>query len=255
MVAIVYYGGLCVLMALILTKTLPHLLPATVSRHVADDSEGYVLALLLPLWIDYARPRLAGRRMAWAATAAAAVASFAVFVLLYRSHSIVGSVKTLNETFFAVAVLILYVQPARRPSRLGAAGCTVGVLGVVILTEHTPLATVTTHLAEGAVMLMLAPLAFDLMDRGILAPDRPSLLRLRQIWWVLLVVLPLAFIGLRHAHLGAPLAAADQYATRAQEAFIGMLLIALYFAVRGARRLAASMSTSAAQRASTTETP
>src|SRR5689334_17422006 len=77
----VYYGGLCVLVALCASKTLTVLIPGTVGRHVADDSEGYVLALLLPAWIEYIRPRVAGRRSEWVVTAAAAAVMFGIFLL------------------------------------------------------------------------------------------------------------------------------------------------------------------------------
>lgn len=59
-IAAVYYGGLSIRLVLIVAKALPHLLPHTIAIHVVHDSEGYVLKLLLPAWIDYARPRLAG---------------------------------------------------------------------------------------------------------------------------------------------------------------------------------------------------
>ncbi len=238
-VAVLYYGGLCLLLALIVTKSLPHLLPATVARHIGYDSEGYVLALLLPPWIEYVRPRLTGKPFGWAVTPAAAAASLSVGLLLYNSHSIIGGVKTLNETFFALALLIPYVQLTRRLSGFAAVACAVGVLAGIVAAEYTPLATITTNLAEGTVMLLLAPLAFDLADRVILQPDRPGPQRLRRAWWVLLAVAPLAFIVLVHVHLGVPLHAAVRYATRAQEAFVGMLLLELYFAARGPRRTAA----------------
>ena len=48
---------------------------------------------------------------------------------------------------------------------------------------------------------------------------------------MLLVLLPLLFILVRQAHLGGTPGAADRYATRAQEAFAGMLLLQLYFAI------------------------
>jgi hypothetical protein len=236
-VAGVYYGGLCVLLALIISKTLTKLIPGKVGTHIGYDSEGYLLALLLPLWIEYARPRLAGRRIEWAVTTAAAVAMFGVFLLLYNSHSIVGTVKTLNETFFALAFLIPYVQRTRRPPEYVAWGCALGVLVIVLVAYNTASAVVTRHLAEGVVMMILAPIAFDITDRDILQPDRPSPLRVRQAWWVLLVLLPLLFIVLRDAHLSATLEAAARYVTRAQEAFAGMLLLEIYFAIRRSRWL------------------
>lgn len=222
---------------MIITKALNNLLPSGVARHIAADSEGYVLALLLPLWIEYARPRLTGRRAEPVITAAAAALMLGVFLLLYNSHSIIGTVTTLNETFFALVFLIPYVQPDRRPPAYVAWGCTLGVLLVVLVTDRTSLIAATTKLAEGYVMMMLAPVAFDVADRGILRPGLPSALRVRQAWWALLVILPLLFIVLRHAHLGGPAGTADFYATRAQEAFVGMFLVQIYFAIRRSRHL------------------
>ncbi len=236
-VAVVYYLGLCLLLGLIISKTLTDIIPGTVGKHIGFDSEGYVLALILPLWIEYARPRLAGRRGEWPLTAAAALVMFGVFLLLYNVQSIIGSVKTLNETFFALAFLIPYVQLIRRPSKAVAWGCAAGVLILLVVFDHTSLVRFPTSLAEGIVMMILAPIAFDITDRGILRPDRPSPLRVRQAWWALLVILPLLFIALHHAHLGGTAGAAVRYAVRPQEAFVGMFILEIYFAIRASQWL------------------
>lgn len=236
-VAAVYYIGLIVLLVVIITKTMAHVIPGPVGRHISQDSEGWTLALLLSLWIEFARPRLAGRRIEWVGTAAAALVMFAVLLILYNGHSIRGTVRTLNETFFALTFLIFYVQSARRPSRYVAWGCSLAVLIATLVVDHTSLMRFPTNLAEGVVMLILAPVAFDVTDRGILRPGEPSPLRLRLGWWVLLLVLPVLFILVHHAHVGGPIGAADYYATRAQEAFMGLLLLELYFGVRRSRWL------------------
>lgn len=212
------------------------IIPGTAGKHIGFDSEGYVLALLLPPWIDYVRPRLVGRRE-WAITVVAAVVMFAVFLLLSTSHSVIDTVKMLNETFFALAFLIPYVQPGRRPSKYFA------VFVLLIIFDHTSLVRFPTTLAEGLVMMILAPIAFDITDRGILQPDRHRPLRVRQGWWLLLVVLPLLFIAVQHAHLGGTLGAAARYAGRAQEAFVGMFGIEIYFAIRNSRWLNPATST------------
>jgi hypothetical protein len=238
-VAWVYYAGLSVLMILIITKVLKEdILPGAVGRHISNDSEGYVLALLLGAWIEFCRPRLAGRRGEWAATAAAAVVMFLIFLFLYNTQSVTGTIKTLNETFFALAFLILYVQLARRPSAAVAWGSALVLLLATIVLDHTSLLGIVTALAEGVVMLILAPVAFDAADRGILTPGRTRPLWARQAWWAALVVLPLVFIVVQHAGLGGPLGAANHYATRAQEAFAGMFLLEIYFAIRGSRWIA-----------------
>lgn len=254
-VAVVYYLGLCLLLGLIISKTLTAIVPGAAGRHIGFDSEGYVLALLLPLWIDYVRPRLVGRESEWAITVAGAVVMFGVFLLLYNSQSIIGTVKTLNETFFALAFLIPYVQPGRRPSKYLAAGCALAVFVLLIISDHSSLVRFPTELAEGVVMMILAPIAFDITDRGILQPDRHRPLRVRQAWWLLLVGLPLLFIAARHAHLGGTLGAAARYAVRPQEAFVGMFGLEIYFAIRNSRWLNPATNTPTAAGASAVEAP
>ena len=236
-VAGVYYLGLCLLLGLIISKTLTDIIPGTVGKHIGYDSEGYVLALVLPLWIEFIRPRLAGKRYEWAVTAAAAGVLLAIFVVLWNTHTIIGSVKTLNETFFALVFLVPYVQPTRRPSKYVAAGCAAAVLVLVAIFDHTSLIRFTTPLAEGLVMMILAPVAFDIADLGILRADRHSPLRIRQAWWALLVVVPLVFIALHHAKFSGTLGAFFRYAVRPQEAFVGVFILSMYFALRNSHWL------------------
>ena len=249
-VVLAYYGGLCLLMALIVSETLDYLLPSFWASHIAADSEGYVLALLLPAWIEIVRPRLAGQRMPWTVTAVVAAASFAACLVLYRADAIAGTVSTLNETFLALAFLLLYIQPARRPSRYAALGCTVVVVAVVAVVEQTPWAWLTTSLDEGFVMLMLAPLTFDVFDRSLLEPGSTRIPRMARLWWVLLVLLPLAFIGLRDVYPIDSLAGVVDYATRGQEAFVAMLMISVYLTIRSPRTTHRSRSYEAIMRRS-----
>ncbi|HEY2176728.1 MAG TPA: hypothetical protein VGH85_23200 [Mycobacteriales bacterium] len=235
-VALVYYLGLCLLLGLIISKTLTDIIPGTVGKHIGYDSEGYVLALILPLWIEFVRPRIAGRSSEWIVTGAGALVMFGLFLWFYNSN-ILSTVKTLNETLFALAFLIPYVQFIRRPSKYVAGGCALAVFILLLIFDHTSLVRFPTNLAEGVVMMILAPIAFDITDRGILTPDRPSPLRVRQAWWALLVILPLLFIALHHAHFGGTLGDAVRYAVRPQEAFVGMFGLEIYFAIRMSRWL------------------
>ena len=161
---------------------------------------------------------------------------FGIFLWFYNSN-ILSTVKTLNETFFALAFLIPYVQFIRRPSKFVAGGCALVVFVLLLIFDHTSLVRFPTNLAEGVVMMILAPIAFDITDRGILTPDRPSPLRVRQAWWALLVILPLLFIALHHAHFTGTLGDAVRYAVRPQEAFVGMFGLEIYFAIRMSRWL------------------
>jgi hypothetical protein len=237
-VAAIYYLGLCLLLGLIVSKTWSHIVPGSVGRHIANDSEGYLLALVLPAWIDFVRPRLAGRSAQWPVTAVATAVCLGVTVLLYNTTTIIGSIKTLNETFFALALLIPYVQLTRRPSVNVGVALAVASIVLLVIVEQTAWLPVSTALAEGVVMLNLAPLMFDVFDRGILQPDEPSPLRLRQAWWALMVLVPLGFIAVGHLdhHLPSPLMSVDVYGRRAQEAFVGMFLIGIYYFLRPTQR-------------------
>jgi hypothetical protein len=234
LVAAIYYLGLCLLLVLICSKTWSHIVPGTVGRHIANDSEGYVLALLLPAWIDFVRPRLKGRSAEWPVTVVAAAVCLGVLLLLYHSTTIISSVKTLNETFFALALLIPYVQLTRRPSVNVGIALAVASIVLLVIVEQTAWLPVSTALAEGVVMLNLAPLMFDVFDRGILQPEAPSPLRLRQAWLALMVVMVLGFIAVGHFghHLPSAVLSVDVYGRRAQEAFVGMFLIGAYYLLR-----------------------
>jgi hypothetical protein len=235
-VAGIYYLGLAVLLALIVSKTWGHIVPGPVGRHIASDSEGYLLALVLPAWIDAVRPRLRGRAAEWPVTALAAAAFLGITVLLYNTTTIISGIKTLNETTFALVLLIPYVQLHRRPSATAALLMSAVSIAVLVAVEQTAWLPVSTALAEGVVMLILAPIAFDAADRGILRPDAPSPLRLRQAWWALMVLVPLGFIAVGHlGHLPSAIGSVDVYGRRAQEAFVAMFLIGMYYLLRPTR--------------------
>jgi hypothetical protein len=218
-------------MALVISKHLGDLLPVVPAHHVASDSEGYVLALLLVPWVAWVRPRLVGRPAALPVAVLAGLASGAVGVWLYGSH-VLGTVKTLNETFLALALLFPYVALRRPLARSAAALCSLAVLVVTVLLEQTGAHQVVTNLAEGVVMLLLVPLALDVFDRAALDPDEPVSWRPRLACWVALLVVPAVAILLRHAPLGRDAHLVVDYAARAQEAFVGTLLVLLALALR-----------------------
>ena len=59
--AILYYGGLALVLALILLQLLDDLVGKRFATHISHNSEAYLVALVLSAWIQYARPRLAGK--------------------------------------------------------------------------------------------------------------------------------------------------------------------------------------------------
>ena len=86
--------------------------------------------------------------------------------------------RTLNETFLALALLLPYLQLRRPLPRALPSGIAVVLLVVVVAFEST---AAVTDLAETFGILILAPVAFDLVDRGILDPQPAA--RTRWLWY------------------------------------------------------------------------
>jgi hypothetical protein len=225
---IIFYGGLVAGIAGILLEIFPTFLPDAIADRIGHNSEGLVLAVLMALWIQFARPGLAGEPREWSITLAASAACLAMALLLLATH-FPFKYKTLNETFLAAAVLIPYVQVRRPlPPRLPI-WLSLGVLAVIVFGQQTQ---VVTDLAETLGVLLLAPIGFDVVDRGILHPEAPTSRRLRYAWYALLVVTPITFSVLEYG-VGFSGVAGEvtRYAVRIAEAFLFMLLVELYFAV------------------------
>jgi hypothetical protein len=228
-VMVLFHGGLAVLMTLILTGLLQDVMPTALATRVGYNSEGYLAALLLVPWLQFARPRLVGRRAGWFVAVAVGVASAVVGVLLVESD-LPSRFRTLNETFLGLAVVIPYLQ-ARRPIRIAVAiGASAATLLAVIVFNHS--LTVTRY-AEGWMLLVLIPLAFDVADRGILAPEATTSRRVRYTSYALLAAFPVAASLLYHADAFTSGFAGEwiRYEVRVHESFVATLLTVLYFAV------------------------
>jgi hypothetical protein len=181
---IVFYGGLVALLAGILLDIFPRFLPDRVADRIGHNSEGLLLALVLALWIEHARPKVSGSRLQWPLTLAVAVACAVAAVFLLWTD-LPSRFRTLNEPLLAAAVLVPYVQ-IRRPLPSNLAILTsLAVLALIVFGERTQ---VVTDLAETLGALVLAPIGFDVVDRGILDPHAPTSARLRYGWYALLVV-------------------------------------------------------------------
>lgn len=213
---VVCYVGLGVVVAGILLQVLPVALPPAVAVRVAHNSEGFVLALLLAPWIQFVRPRLAGRAAEWPVTLAAAAASAAVGVLLVATD-LPSRFRTLNEAFLALAALLPYVQVRRPVPRWVPVVVSGAALAAIVLGLHEK---GVVDQAETLAVLVLAPVAFDLVDRRVLDPGAPAG-RWRYAWYVFLVAAPLA----------ASVAARATYLSRVTEAFVFLLLLEVYLAL------------------------
>lgn len=228
--AVFFYLGLGLLMATILFNVLQDLIPRSIAVRIGYNSEGYIAALILAAWIEFVRPRLTGRRMEWPITIAAAVALAVLGVVMVESDW-PSRVKTLNEAMLGLALVIPYVQLRRPLPTWLAVAISVFALAAIVVFNHTD---AVTRYAEGFMLIVLAPLAFDVFDRGILSPGRRVPAAPRYIFYALLVLLPIASSLIYHAQLFHDGIAGEwiRYEVRVHESFICMLLVLLYFATR-----------------------
>ncbi len=231
-VPVAFYVAVVAAIAGVLLELFPVVLPEGIATRIAHNSEGLVLALLLAVWIQYARPRLADEPRQWRLTALVAVACLAIGIALLLSD-LPSRFRTLNETFLAAALLLPYLQVRRPLPRRVAAGLSLGVLALVVLFNRTG---AVTDLAETLGVLVLAPVAFDLVDRRILDPSARNGWRQRVGWYAFLVVAPILLAVLQYqvGLAGLP-GEAVRYGVRITEAFVCLLLVELYLTA-GLRR-------------------
>ncbi|MBA2416801.1 MAG: hypothetical protein H0V64_13130 [Geodermatophilaceae bacterium] len=235
LLGVVFYGGLALLMFLILTTLLDRVLPTDLANRLGYNSEGYTLALVVCAWIQAVRPRLS-EPLRWWIALAAGLGCAAIGLGLYASE-LPSQLKTLNETFIALALILPYLtlaRPLRRwvPLAISTGVAAAVVLGVVLGSRQSPFVL----LAETMAMLFLVPLALDVVDRAILEPRAPTSAVRRYGWYAMLVVVPLAVVLLgTDARSGDGFAVVLDYLGRVHESVIGVLLVHVYLAV-GLRR-------------------
>ncbi len=227
---VLFYGGLAVLMLAIFTGALGAVLPGSMASHISDDSEAYVFALLLGAWIQWGVWRLPYERLVKLGAALGALCGVITVVLLVTD--LPGSVKTLNETFFALAVLVPYVS-LRRPLGWWPHVCSIVLLLAIVGGVGLWPESLWRTLAEGLTIVVLAPWAFDLLDRTILdfrAENQPWM---RPTLYGLLIAIPVVVVALgveRRVGHGLVPQTLD-YIGRSQESFVGLLLVLVYFAL------------------------
>ena len=245
---VVFYGGLALLLASILFQWLGKIAPDAIATRVGHNSEGYLAALVVAAWIQYVRPRLSGHRAEWVVTALAAAVALAVGLALLASD-LPSRWRTLNETFLALALLLPYLQLRRPLPRAVPIGIAVVLFGAVVAFEST---AAVTDLAETFGILILAPVAFDLVDRGILDPTARTSTRTRWLWYVALAVVPIVLSVLEYqVGVDGVAGVAVRYGVRVTEAFVCLLLVEVYLAVllgRTGRRDAAPAPAAVADR-------
>lgn len=228
--AALYYGGLVLLLTAILSQTLTAVLPAGLARRIGFNSEGYTLAVLLAAYIQFVLPRLRGSAR-WVVAPLVAATSLAIALGLFNSD-LPSRFKTLNETFFALVLVLPYVTLARPLHRWPGLASTTVLAAIVLGVITSPTDSPVVLLAEAFAVLALAPLAFDIVDRAILDPTARTSTVLRYSWYGALILVPLVVVVLgTDIRDGGGVHAVLDYVGRTHEGVIGLLLVQLYLAV------------------------
>ena len=225
---VAFYAVVGATLAAILLRLFPLLLPDAVASRIAHNSEGLLLALVIAAWIQFVRPRLAGTRREWPVTLLVGAVLLAAGIALLLTD-LPSRFRTLNEPLLAAALLVPYLQ-VRRPLPPRVAGLlTAVVLAGVVAFNRT---AIITDLAEMLAALVLVPIAFDLVDRGILDARARTSGALRAGWYAVLVLAPIAFSVVQY-QIGVDglLGEAFRYAVRIAEIFICLLLVEVFFTV------------------------
>ena len=223
--ALLFYGAMGLLLVLSVTKTLTTFLPSGAASQVGHNSEAYLLALVLAAILQWVRPAAQLTARPWVPLLGLAVVLLATAVILDRGKGSFGSsYATLNEAFFALGFITLYLilpRPVAFAPYLALA-----LLLVIVVFNRTDLITLQ---AETMVALMLAPVSLDVADPTLVdrrTDDRPGA---RLLWCVVLVAVPVLFAILYRVGLSGIPGEIARYGRRPTEAFLGLLFIHLYF--------------------------
>ena len=225
-----FYGALVLVLALTLTATIKDVLPGGLGGAAANNSEGLLMALATALWIQYARPRLSAGS-GFAVAVVVGVASFLVGWWLLQGpleRPDDSRFITLNEKFFALAVMIPYLQ-LRRP--LPGWFAPLLPLVAIIVPAIGGSNEQTTDLAETFCALVLLPITFDYVDRGILDGARARVLA--AVGWIGLMVLIVASFHTL-VNWSGPSTLPGQimlYLARGNEMFVAAGLLTAYFSL------------------------
>ncbi len=226
--AVLFYGGLALVLALILLERLDDVIGTKLASHIGHNSETYVAALVLCAWIQFVRPRLTGTRYEWVVAIAVGVILLAIGIALVQTH-LPSRFRTLNEAFVASGLLVPYVQLRRPLPRAVTIGMPAALILLVLAVGDVG---VVQDQAESVVMLILIPIGLDLVDRGILQSDAVTSVRSRWAWYATLVLVPIVFVALRKgAHVGGWAGDRMLYSQRGLEGYLLAFFLEIYFAV------------------------
>jgi hypothetical protein len=229
-VSAIFYVAVAALLLGVLFQEWAEVLPKSLATRIGHNTEGYVLALAIGGWIQFARPKIKGSRAEWIVTALVSLAFVGLTVYLLTG-GLASRFKTLNEGTLAAALLIPYYQLRRPLPRWVAPWMAIVIVLVTIVTIRS---SETTDLAETYGMLLLGIVGFDLVDKGILDPAAVTSTIRRYAWYAILIIAPIVFsVSEYHLDAGSTgiLGEPVRFLVRITEAFIFALFVEVFFAI------------------------
>ncbi len=220
------YVGLTVLLVLVLTGVLDWFVSPRLATRVAYNSEAYLFAVALGAWIQFGVQRTSRESRLRLGLAFGAVWALVGIGLLLSGWP--SQVVTLNETAFALAVLIPYVS-LRRPIPNWLLSAIPMMIALTVLAVGWSPQSWVIDQAETFGFVVLAILTFDVFDRPLLQPDATVNRWTRWTWYGFLVAEPLVVSALgTEIRTGSGATALTlEYLGRIHESFVGVLLASL----------------------------
>jgi hypothetical protein len=229
-ISTLYYVGVLALLLGVLFKEWVNILPKHLAGQIGHNSEGYLIALVLAVWIQFVRPRLAGSRSEWPTTIVVALAFLGLTIAMLTTDW-QSRFKTLNEGTLGIALLLPYVQLRRPLPRRVAMWAAIAVFVITAVTIKT---VATIDMAETYGMVFLGIIGFDIIDRGILDRDAVTSVAKRWLWYASLILAPVVFAVIDHYNHGRSTGVVGlpiRWLVRITEAFIFALFVEVFFAV------------------------
>ncbi len=199
-------------------------IPSAAATRVAYNSEGYLFALVLGLWVQVAMPRIPERvRFALSAAHGGLWAVIGVGLLL---SDLPSRIRTLNEAALGLAIVLPYVA-LRRPLPRWAPWTSLLLIALTVWAVGWAPASWVIDQAETIGFVVLAALTFDVFDRRLLSVGAPSSVAIRWTWYMFMVLEPLIVSAIgTDARSGSGAGAATlSYLGRIHESFVGVLLV------------------------------
>lgn len=221
----VIYGVVAVLLIVIVSGALSTMFPSVASTRIAYNSEGYLFALVLGLWLQVALPRVPERRRF--ALSAAHGGLWAIIGIALLLSDLPSRIRTLNEAALGLAIVIPYVALRRPLPRWVPWSSSLLLVALTVWAIVGAPSSWVIDQAETFGFIVLAVLTFDVFDRPLIDDTATSSAGVRWAWYGFMILEPIVVSAIgTDARSGSGAGAVTLlYLGRIHESFVGVLLV------------------------------